>query len=1152
MIRKILFFCLLTITTQLSLAQAPGPVAASATPLTLIPGGTVGTGLQSTSGLGTNYDGTTLCGGIAPFYGIGEDGIYSINVIFPGNHDFTFTNQGNNWKALTVHSDPSITAGNCLGGINVTGTVVAATFSTYLAAGTYYIRIDAAPFNIVNYADFELQVTAPVANSDCINALELNSNINCDFKTFSNNGSSDSGVGDPTCGSYDTVGGTTGDVWFYYEVNSTGEFTIETTSGTMTDSAAAVYSGTCGALVLESCNDDGGPGNNALITLSGRTIGEILYIRVWDFYDGEGTFDICITTPVPVGTHGVVLDCAGDDSLEMSSDIGLTCGAVAGTTSLGNTISGNLNSATDPVTFQLEASLDSGDPCGFEIAPDTANYQAINFTVTQTGTYIFEFDVPTPYFDAQGYILVNDVNYNPGSCTSTYVDGDDDSSLAGLYPLMTVDLVAGTNYTLITTLYGLGATTHTGPYSWSVSFPISTPEPDWYDSAIGGTLLGSGDGFNPVGVAGSGLPDTDTPGVYSFWVECPTYPGTRDQIDYVIGNVWNGSTSSNWTNASNWSKGNVPTDSECVCIAAGTPNDPVLLDNDNGDGLSLTVKTGASLTLTSDTDGLGLASSLTIQDNIDVQGTGVLTVQDGASLIQVFDTDQPTYALQPKGSNTGNISLRRIADVSRTDYVYWSSPVQGFDVADVYGANTPLSYIFEWIPTIDTGFFGPPTDSAPICFGEWNNNSNLTMSPGKGYAVRGPNDHDNVASQNETVTFNGVPNNGVIKMPILSGSNPSANSPYLNTITNNYGLTVTSSDDNWNLIGNPYPSALDATAFLSHPDNAILEGSVHIWTHSTQIGNNGQSFYTQFGSSYDASDYISFNFSGPSYPDTSFSGDIASGQGFFVMALNDDESGNVTFNNSMRSRTQSNTDFYRMSGENPNITDSNAIERHRIWLDLIDPNNASSNILVGYIEGATQEKDRLYDAYAREANSLSLYSKIGNERMLIQGRALPFNVNDQIPLGTVLPQAGEYTIAINKVDGLFLDESQDIYLEDTVAGIIHDLRAAPYTFTATESTNYDDRFILQYKNSALSITDFDLNTVSIVAPKGDYIKINSDTSPIDAVIVYDLLGRTLINATAINTSEFVIHNHNLTSGAYIVNVTLSNGLSKTQKVVLKD
>lgn len=57
---------------------------------------------------------------------------------------------------------------------------------------------------------------------------------------------------------------------------------------------------------------------------------------------------------------------------------------------------------------------------------------------------------------------------------------------------------------------------------------------NWYTVSSGGTSIGSGSPFNPVGVAGSGLPNTNTPGTYTFWAECSLYPGCRTQTDFVI------------------------------------------------------------------------------------------------------------------------------------------------------------------------------------------------------------------------------------------------------------------------------------------------------------------------------------------------------------------------------------------------------------------------------------------------------------------------------------------------------------------------------------------------------------------------------------------------------------------------------------------
>lgn len=1131
MIRKILFVFLFALTSQLTLAQAPGNDCASASPITLAPGTTVSTGLQSNTGLANNYSGLSNAGCGTPnnIFFTAVDGVYSINVVLPGDYTFAFANNGSIRKTLALYNACPISIPTCEPGTSLhTGTQRDGSITVPLTVGTYYILIDG--LISVGIPAFELLVTTPIGNDECVNAAELFSSVDCSYVTYTNAGATASpGAPAPTCANYQG-----GDVWFSYEVNVTGEFTITTEAGVMTDSGMAVYSGTCGSLTQLACDDDFGTGNMSTINISGRTPGEIVYIRLWEWgNNNNGTFGICVTTPIPPGDNGVYQDCPNERGLELTSDFVCAPGLNSSDVVFGNLLG-------QPTAFRQFSSANSA-VCNTNVGA-SRRYEAIDFTVPTTGFYVIEMTAMAG-FDGMGYIIVNDGLYTIGSCaTGTFVIGDDDSAPGfTLRPELSVNLTAGVNYTLVTTEFSIGS--GNSPYTWTVtSGPdinwLSTVQIDWYTAASGGTYLKTGPGFRPVNFPGSGLTDTSTPGIFSYWYECSSNPGVRTQVDYVIGKVWDGSASSDWSNPLNWSNDTVPNSSQCVYIQSGTGNDPIIPDNFDGDALNLTIQTGASLTLSSDTDTNSFGSSLTVQENINIQGAGVLTVQDDANLVQVNDT--------PSVANSGNIVYERDTNIRRLDYVYWSSPVQGYDVSNIYGAFTPTNHIYEWLPTTATSYFGMP-GTVPIVVGNWNNLAAGAMSLGKGYALRGPSNHS-VGLSIATATFNGAPNNGVITQPIVSGGYSAGSLIYNPYGTDN--LIATDKDDNWNLIGNPYPSAIDADAFLMHPSNALIEGAVHIWTHGTQLGANGDSFYDDFLLTYSPSDYITYNLLGVTNPNPVFSGNIATGQGFFVLALNDNEAGSVTFNNSMRGAGIRNSDFYRNSETSEDTT---VIERHRIWLNLVNnQNGSSSNILVGYIEGASQEKDRLYDAYAREANNLSLYSKIGDERMIIQGRALPFDENDQIPLGTVIPQPGEYTIAISSVDGLFGNDNQSIYLEDTYSGIIHNLRAAPYTFMETAAIDYEDRFLLRYTNEALSIDETDMTAFTIIAPKGAYIKINSNSNPIEAVTVYDLLGRTLINEFNLNTSEFVINNHNLNSGAYLVKATLSNGLSKTQKVVLKD
>jgi hypothetical protein len=59
---------------------------------------------------------------------------------------------------------------------------------------------------------------------------------------------------------------------------------------------------------------------------------------------------------------------------------------------------------------------------------------------------------------------------------------------------------------------------------------------NWYTASSGGTLLGSGTTFNPVGVAGSGLANTNTVGTTTFYAECSTGSTCRGAANFTINN----------------------------------------------------------------------------------------------------------------------------------------------------------------------------------------------------------------------------------------------------------------------------------------------------------------------------------------------------------------------------------------------------------------------------------------------------------------------------------------------------------------------------------------------------------------------------------------------------------------------------------------
>lgn len=580
-------------------------------------------------------------------------------------------------------------------------------------------------------------------------------------------------------------------------------------------------------------------------------------------------------------------------------------------------------------------------------------------------------------------------------------------------------------------------------------------------------------------------------------------------VNIIRPKTWEGSISTNWFDPLNWSPAGIPTSSDCIIIP-DTSNDPIISSANHGNGLNLSIYANAELTIQPD-------GTLTIVDFINTDPTANFTLKNDASLIQVNDV-----------ANSGNINVERTTNIRKTDYVFWSTPVLDFPLTSI-SPTTSTGFIYQWLPT--TGNI----------YGNWIY-ANENMINGKGYIVRGPNNFTNTP-QNFTTTFTGIPNNGNIIKSISRGTYTGAD------YTGPSATLVTNEDDNWNLIGNPYPSAIDVNTFLTL--NTDIEGAVRIWTHGTAINTtNPDPFYNDYTYNYSPSDFIIHNSTGTLSGPATFSGYIGSGQGFFVL-MNDTPtptSSSVTFNNSMRNSSYANNEFYRTSNTPENTEFS---QKHRIWLDLInETTNITNKTLIGYIEGATVDKDRMFDAYLDVDENQQFYSLISTKKMTIQGRPTPFDSTDEVPLGLKITSNGLYSIVISNLDGVFSDQATNIYLEDTYLQIVHNIKNSPYSFSA-QIGEFNDRFILKYNEYALDTDFFDIDKNAInVFYANETIKINSTNHHLKNVIVYDMLGRKIIEKININTNSIAFENLNISNGTLLIEVILENGHKLIKKIVI--
>ncbi|SMO79354.1 Autotransporter adhesin [Flavobacterium resistens] len=537
----------------------------------------------------------------------------------------------------------------------------------------------------------------------------------------------------------------------------------------------------------------------------------------------------------------------------------------------------------------------------------------------------------------------------------------------------------------------------------------------------------------------------------------------------------------NTWNGATWSYGSNPTSNDLVNFASN------YIVSSDVIYCSVTVSNNSSVTVNSGT-------TLTVENGVHVNSGSSLTFENSSSLIQ----NNTSNTL-----NTGDITYKRIAPkIRQADYVYWSTPVKNQTLREVSSLTDP-SKLYMYDGT------------------QWVFTPNWTiMTAGKGYIIRGPENYSNTVKTDFTARFIGTPQNGTFTGEAMVGGK-------------------------YYLLGNPYPSALDAATFITDVANRdLLSGTLYFWTHNTPVVLGGAYQYA-------TDDYATWNLSGgtgtrPAISDpggTVPSGKIGAGQAFFTGTV---MSGNVTYKNSMRVGGNSNGQFFK-----PGKTAKTAeVEKHRLWLNMTNEGGAFKQLLVGYIEGATNDYERLYDGKTFDGNKyLDFYSINEGNKLVIQGRGLPFTDVDEVPLGYRTTIAGDFTIAIDNVDGNM--KTQAIYIEDKKTGTIHDLTASNYTFTTGIGT-FTDRLVLRYTNKSLGTGDFENIEKGItVSVKDKVIKVVSSNENIQDVSIFDVAGKLLYDKKKAGTSELLISNLQSSNQVLLIGITLENGYKTTRKLIFQ-
>lgn len=568
---------------------------------------------------------------------------------------------------------------------------------------------------------------------------------------------------------------------------------------------------------------------------------------------------------------------------------------------------------------------------------------------------------------------------------------------------------------------------------------------------------------------------------------------------------------------------------------------------------------------------LGLISNA---NELSINANNSLEISNYLLLNGVIDLDGESQLIQTTNSildesSSGYIEQDQQGTANSFNYNYWSSsvgPIEGGVgsnnadqtisgvLLDGTVASSPLAITF--LPdyaAADAGIVSPIKISTYWLYkfngtnndyNSWTSiDQNTLLKAGEGYTMKGSSGGVSITT-NQNYVFKGKPHNGDITLSIAA--------------------------DNDRLIGNPYPSALDANEFIldniSVADGGrntvnVFNGALYFWDHFGQENSHilreyagGYATYTLMGGAkaYSNDARINNNGSiGTKLPKRY----IPVNQGFFVAATIDSVSnsintgsfgGNIVFKNSQRTfmtETSGNSLFMKSSGSKKVTNQIKTEEDTRLKIRLLFDSSTGYHrqLLVGVDEKASNSFDLGYDAFIADVGDEDMFWVVDGAKFVIQA-VNNFNKDQELPLGIVIKETGLVKIKVDTLENI--DDSFKIYIKDNLTGETHKINNQPFEINL-EAGEYFDRFTLTFQPR--------LKTVKDVALRGGIdVYMNNNISElqiikivdtdITSVSLFNYLGQQIkIWGSGFN-ERFISLPIKINTGVYIVQINTKNGM----------
>ncbi|HEX9825779.1 MAG TPA: choice-of-anchor D domain-containing protein [Flavobacteriaceae bacterium] len=525
-------------------------------------------------------------------------------------------------------------------------------------------------------------------------------------------------------------------------------------------------------------------------------------------------------------------------------------------------------------------------------------------------------------------------------------------------------------------------------------------------------------------------------------------------------------------------------------------------------------------------------------------------------------------------------------------YNYWSSPVgvkstvannTSYTLPNVLkdGTNPGPPASITFLTSGYNGSAGPPISIADYWIWKYANQTSNDYSAwqhvrstgpigaGEGFTMKGVTNTSGNISLKQNYVFRGKPNNGDITLTLA------ANNDYL--------------------VGNPYPSALDADEFIKdnisnletsgrNASGNVINGALYFWdhfasnTHVLAEYQGGYATYTLMGGIAAISNDIRINATGgigTKIPERY----IPVSQGFFVSSVLDAGligltlpvvGGTILFKNSQRTFkkeevTGSNTGSVFLGAnfgsskeqtleDNTSETQIEVDPRQKIRLMYDSPKGYHRALLVGVDENTTNNFDLGYDAPLIENNKEDMFWKFNNTKFSIQA-VNNFDKDQVLAIGIKTSQSGLSAIRIEAMENI--DDTTQIFIHDKDTDLYHDLKDSNFQFSLPAG-DYLNKFEITFSTpdssgQSLGTSENELNSLAVyfANESENIVLVNPNLTEIKNIELLNILGQSIMSINNIELqkiSEYKVKN--LSSGTYVLKMhTVSGSVSK--KILVK-